>query len=310
MQPDPDLHEKSAQMTISRRYLPSTSALLCFEAVARLGTATAAAEELALTQSAVSRQLKTLEDQLGVAFLQKSGRRLQLTAVGQDYAGKIRDILEQLDSAGMTARANPAGGTLNLAILPAFGMHWLAPRLSDFAATHPEITINLATRLEPFDFRARRFDAAIHFGREDWPGAQHMELMPETVVPVCAPARMDRPTDDPSDILRHPLLHLDTRPKGWARWFTAQGVTATLPAGTVFDQFSTMAQAAIHGMGIALLPVFVAEPYLKNAQLMVACARTSQSIGTYYLVWPQDRADLAPVTAFRTWLALQTATEV
>lgn len=292
-------------MIAPRRFLPSTSSLLAFEAAARLGTATAAAIELSLTQSAISRQLKTLEEQLGVALMKREGRLLRLTPAGQAYALKARDILGQLATASIEARANPSGGTLNLSILPAFGMHWLAPRLSDFANAHPEVTINLSTRLSPFDFRANRFDAAIHFGREDWANARHMKLMSETVVPVCAPDLFAQPVTDPNAILDHPLLHLETRPRGWARWLSACGIDKNLPNGMMFDQFSTMAQAAIHGMGIALLPTFVADPYLKNGQLVRASTRTSESIGSYYLVWPDERDNVASLQAFRTWLSTQ-----
>ena len=292
-------------MIAPRRFLPSTSSLLAFEAAARLGTATAAATELSLTQSAISRQIKTLEEQLGVQLMQREGRVLRLTPAGHAYALKARDILGQLASASIAARANPNGGTLNLAILPAFGMHWLAPRLSDFATTHPEVTINLSTRLAPFDFRSGRFDAAIHFGREDWPNAQHMALMSETVIPVCAPDLLTAPVADPLSILSHPLLHLETRPRGWERWLSAYGISENIPDGMMFDQFSTMAQAAVHGMGIALLPTFVAEPYLKSGQLTQASTHTSESIGTYYLVWPTERDNVAPLKAFRAWIKAQ-----
>ncbi len=292
-------------MIAPRRFLPSTSSLLAFEAAARLGTATAAAAELSLTHSAISRQLKTLEQQLGVPLMQREGRLLRLTPAGQAYALKARDILGQLAAASIAASANPNRGTLNIAILPAFGMHWLAPRLSDFARAHPEVTTNLSTRLAPFDFRSSRFDAAIHFGREDWPNAQHMPLMPETVIPVCAPDTFAAPTDDPSAILNYPLLHLETRPRGWERWLNAHNIKEKLPTGMMFDQFSTMAQAAVHGMGIALLPTFVAEPYLNSGQLMKASIHTSESIGTYYLVWPTEQDNIAPLKAFRTWLETQ-----
>lgn len=292
-------------MIAPRRFLPSTTALLAFEALARLGTATAAASELSLTQSAISRQLKTLEEQLGVQLMQREGRVLKPTSVGQIYALKARDLLNQLASASIEARTNPTGGTLNLAILPAFGMHWLAPRLSDFAKAHPEVTINLSTRLVPFDFRTNRFDAAIHFGREDWANAHHMKLMSESVVPVCAPDLLKHPVTDPRSILDYPLLHLETRARGWGRWFKAHGITEKLPSGMVFDHFSTMAQAAMHGLGIALLPTFVADPYLANGQLKRAATQTSDSIGSYYLVWPSDRGNNAPLQAFQTWLTSQ-----
>ena len=293
-------------MIAPRRFLPSINALLAFEAVARLGTATQAAQELSLTQSAISRQLKTLEEQLDVALLDRQGRHLVLTEAGESYVLQVRDILNRLAQASISARTNPMAGALNLAILPGFGMHWLAPRLRDFAQAHPEVTVNLSTRLHPFAFQNSPFDAAIHFGKEDWPGVGYLHLMPETVVPVCAPDLLDAPLEDAADILRFPLLHLDTRPRGWARWLGALGVSREPPSGMMFDQFSTMAQAAVHGLGVALLPTFSAEPYLRDAQLVLASTQTTQSIGNYYLVWPEDRAETAALQSFMTWLDGQT----
>jgi LysR family transcriptional regulator, glycine cleavage system transcriptional activator len=293
-------------MIAPRRFLPSINALLAFEAVARLGSATQAALELSLTQSAISRQLKTLEDQLGVALMDRQGRQLVLTEAGKSYVVQVREILNRLAQASISARTNPMAGALNLAILPGFGMHWLAPRLRDFAQAHPEVTVNLSTRLNPFSFQSSPFDAAIHFGKEDWPGAAYLHLMPETVVPVCAPELLDAPLDSPADILRFPLLHLETRPRGWARWLEALGVTDTPPSGMIFDQFSTMAQAAVHGLGVALLPTFSADPYLRTKQLVLASTQTTQSIGNYYLVWPEDRVETAALRSFKAWLATQT----
>ena len=218
------------------------------------------------------------------------------------------DRLQRLAQASIAARTTPVGGALTLAILPAFGMHWLAPRLRDFARAHPEVTVNLSTRFAPFDFRTSTFDAAIHFGREDWPGVSYLPLMPETVVAVCAPSLIPQPLDDPRDILKYDLMHLDTRPRGWKRWFRSLDIDVPLPPGMVFDQFSTMAQAAIHGLGVALLPTFFAEPYLTGGQLALASPHTAQSIGSYYLVWPEDTPESDALTSFRTWLRHQTDT--
>lgn len=289
-------------MFAHRRFLPSISALLAFESVARLGSATAAAQELSQTQSAVSRQLKTLEDQIGAQLFTREGRVLVLTPVGRDYVAQVRDVLMRLGSASVAASANPNGGALNLAILPAFGMHWLAPRLADFAACHPEVTVNLSTRLAPFDFRTNAFDAAIHFGRKDWPGARHMLLMPENVVAVAAPGTV--PANAPAeDLSALPLLHLDTRPRAWARWFASQNLPPPQSAGMVFDQFSTMAQAAIHGLGVALLPDFVANAHLQSGTLVRAAKDMGQSIGDYYLVWPADRPEPPSLASFRQWIS-------
>ncbi|MGB5863438.1 MAG: LysR substrate-binding domain-containing protein [Sulfitobacter sp.] len=292
-------------MIAPRRYLPSVSALLAFEACARLGSATQAATELSLTQSAISRQIKTLEAQIGVQLMTRQGRRLTLTQAGTEYVREIREVLGKLAQASVNASTQARSGVLSLAILPAFGMHWLAPRLSDFAAEHHEVTINLSTRLRPFALGSSAFHAAIHFGHEDWPGVDYMPLMPEIVVPVCVPGLIGAPFDTPAALLSHPLLHLETRPRAWARWFDAVGHPCDPPLGMVFDQFATMAQAALHGLGIALLPTFVAEPYLRDRQLAIASDKTTESIGSYYLVWPNDRPAPPPLVAFRDWLARQ-----
>lgn len=297
-------------MQTARRFLPSISALMCFEAVARLGSATQAAHELSLTQSAVSRQLKTLEDQLSASLLERRGRKLVLTAQGQSYVAEVRDILRRLKQASVAVQTNAQESTLNLSILPAFGMHWLAPRLSDFARQHPEVTVNLSTRLAPFDFRSASFDAAIHFGREDWPGVNYLPLMPETVVAVCSPELISAPLNDARAILSYDLMHLETRPRGWVRWLRALDIEEPLPPGMVFDQFSTMAQAAIHGLGIALLPQFFAEPYLASRQLVLASHHTTESIGSYCLVWPQDAQESRALSSFRAWLRHQTVTQI
>lgn len=286
---------------IARRFLPSTAALVAFDALARTGSATAAAQELALTQGAVSRQLAALQDQLGVELMARQGRRLVLTPAGRAYATEVRAVLERLGKASLALHANPGGGTLNLSILPAFGMHWLAPRLPEFGRAHPEVTVNLSTRLAPFDFAHEPFDAAIHFGRADWPGADHLKLMSETVLACCAPEVL-RDTV----ITDHTLLHLDTRPRGWARWLAAQGQAAPNDPGMVFDQFSTMAQAAVHGLGIALLPTFVADPYLAAGTLVLAAPDRQDSIGSYYLVWPKHRPEPGALQRFRDWIAQQT----
>lgn len=286
-------------MSLPRRYLPSTAALQAFEAAARTGSATQAAAELNLTQGAVSRQIRSLEAQLGVALMERSGRGLVLTQAGAGYAEQVRGVLAHLSKATVALRTNPRGGTLSLAILPAFGTHWLAPRLPAFGRAHPEITVALSTRLAPFDFAAEPFDAAVHFGRADWPGAHHLALAPETVLAVCAPHLAGVP------LAAQTLLTLETRPRGWARWFAATGETAPKGPGMQFDQFSTMAQAAVHGLGVALLPTFVAAPYLEAGTLVLAAPDRQDSIGTYYLVWPKARPESGALSQFRAWLAKQ-----
>lgn len=288
---------------ISRRYLPSMPSLLALEAVDRLGSASAAAEDLNLTQGAVSRQLQVLEGQLGLSLLIRDKHRLRLTPAAQDYCREIRRALQSLSQASLTLRANPNGGALNLAILPAFGMHWLAPRLARFAAQHAEVTVNLSTRLKPFDFATTNFDAAIHYGRQDWPGVAYLPLMQEDLLAVATPGLLKAPLREANDILSYPLLQLESRTGDWGRWLAHHGASGQRPAAMLFDQFATMTQGAIHGLGIALVPLFLIERELAENRLVPAFGQPIKSLGSYFLVWPKDLAPRAPLTSFRSWLA-------
>jgi DNA-binding transcriptional LysR family regulator len=287
----------------ARRHLPSIPALLAIEAVDRLGTASAAAQELNLTQGAVSRQIQALEDQLGLQLVTRERQRLTLTPAAQDFVAEARRALTTLSQASLSLRANPTGGALRLAILPAFGMNWLAPRLALFARAHPEVTINLSTRLKPFAFDDSAFDAAIHYGRQDWPGAAYLKLMDEDMLAVAAPSLLPVPLTEPQAALTLPLLQLESRTSDWHRWFAHHGLPNLRPPAMLFDQFATMQQAAIHGLGAALLPVFLIERDLAENRLTPIFGPAIRSTGAYYLVWPASRPPRAPLTRFRDWLS-------
>jgi LysR family transcriptional regulator, glycine cleavage system transcriptional activator len=296
-------------MPISRRFIPSTGVLCAFEASARLQSFTSAAAELHLTQSAVSRQIRALEDMLGSELFVRERQTIRLTTAGEAYAQEIRGALERISQATLGFRANPGGGTLQLAVLPTFGTRWLAPRLAGFFAAHPGVTVNLTTRLEPFDFRSEGLDAAIHFGAADWPQAEFEPLMTETVVAACAPAfKRTHKLARPADLLSAPLLHVSTRPGAWTEWFQAKGVAVQEVPGMLVDQFAMAAQAATAGLGIALLPRFLMEPEFSGGQLVPAIARGEvESASRYYMVWPASRATYPPVQAFAAWLRREVA---
>ncbi|MCD9149686.1 LysR substrate-binding domain-containing protein [Pseudophaeobacter flagellatus] len=289
-------------MIAPRRFLPSISSLLALEAVDRLGSASAAAEDLNLTQSAISRQLKQLEQQMEVDLIDRDQMRMQLTPGGVNYAREARDILSRLAQASVKLRANPTGGSLNLSILASFGLHWLAPRLKDFVGQHPGITVNLQTHNLPFSFDTSTAQAAIHYGSRDWPGVAYMPLMPKHVLPVCAPDLLTAPLAAVADLLDYPLLHLATHPESWEQWFAQHDVAAPRLQGMLFDQSSAMTQAAVHGLGIALLPTFLAESEIGEGRLCLAIDGPAVTSGEYYLVWPRDRVDDDPLVQFRSWL--------
>ena len=292
-------------MQLSRRFLPPMSLLCAFEASARHQSFTAAAAELHLTQSAVSRQIRALEERLGTELFVRERQTVRLSPAGQAYAQEIRGALMRISNATLGFRMNPQGGTLNLAILPTFGTRWLAPRLPQFLAAHPGITINLTTRLSQFDFQLEAVDAAIHFGLPHWPGAEMELLLSETVVPACSPAMLAQyQFAQAEDLLKAPLLHLTSRPDAWRRWFDSQHCSMGEVQGMLFDQFATTAQAAMAGVGVALLPRFLMERELKAGDLVPALPRAPEleSAERYYLVWPNSRADYPPLQAFRAWL--------
>jgi LysR family transcriptional regulator, glycine cleavage system transcriptional activator len=296
------------EMQSPRRFLPSLPLLSAFEAAARTGSVTAAARELSLTQSAVSRQIKALEEQLGVELFHRERQTIRLTASGETYAREIRDALRKISAASLNLRANPLGGTLNLAVLPLFGTRWLAPRLPGFFTSNPGISINLITKISYFDFRQEPVDAAIHFGGPEWTGGELAMLCTETVVPACSAKTRDQyDFKTASDLRSAPLLHLTTRPDAWERWLLAHDASTDAVHGMLFDQFATAAEAAIAGVGIALLPEFLIRDELGSGKLVRALDMPMQSAGAYYLVWPPDRRDHHPLAAFRTWILSEMA---
>lgn len=295
-------------MSVQRRLLPGMSALAAFEAVARLGSFTAAARELDLTQGAVSRQISLLEEQFGRRLFQRDSRNVRLSAAGEIYADAVRSALGQLRDAALGLMSNRHSGVLNLAILPTFGTRWLMPLIPDFVTRHPDITINFATRIGRFDFARERLDAAIHHGMPDWPDADCTLLVRETVAPVASPGFLaERKVAKPDDIGRLPLLHMATRPGAWSEWFEHQGLDAPTGPGMQFEQFGTVAQACMAGLGVALLPRILIAGELQRGQLVPAPGLPMESRSAYYLVVPHEKRGHPPVASFREWLLAHVA---
>lgn len=307
-----------------RRKIPSTQALQCFEAAARHESYTRAAQELALTQSAVSRQVTALEEMLGVALFRRTRHGMALTASGAEYARQVRqrlDAIERDTQDVMTQQGS--GGTLRLATVPTFATRWLLPRLPRLRERHPELVVHMETRTRPFLFADTGFDAAIFAGTarqvQDWPGVRATELLHEEVIVVCSPQLLAqhrpllRPDDAdqqellaPADLLDWPLLQISTRPDAWRRWFEAQGVPAAqLPqatAGPRYELFSMVAAAAAHGLGAALVPRLLVEPELRRGELVIACQARSFGDRAYYLVAPANVEPRGALRLFGHWL--------
>jgi len=291
---------------MQRRLLPSTAALLAFDAAARTGSFTLAARELALTQGAVSRQVAQLEAQLGVLLFHRAARQVTLTEAGAAYAPRARAALDLLGQGAMEAMGQAPETGLKLAILPTFGTRWLMPRIPRFIRRHPETTLHFATRIGRFDLRAEGIDAAIHSGRGDWPGARLTLLMDERVVPVCAPAQVAR------GVTGQPALALASRPSGWADWWMAHGPGGAIPAPAMrFELVSTLAQAAAAGMGVALMPAFLIRPEIESGALVPLGGEVASGYG-YYFAEPDPAPGhpaKAAVAQFRDWLVTETDRE-
>lgn len=288
-----------------RRTLPTSTSLLCFEAAARSLSFTRAAEELNLTQSAVSRQVRNLEDFLKTELFLRHKKHLSLTVQGLSYAKSVTQHLDRLEAETLNLMArDEADQTLNLGTFPTFGSRWLIPKLADFTSRHPDIRYNLVTSTVPFDFSRQDIDIAIQHGQGDWPDVESVKLVDETVVAVCAPSLLnDATTCSAHDVLGHTLLKLNTRNYAWPEWLQAQGIeTSRTIHGPSFETFSMMIRAALSGLGIAILPEMYIEDELRDGRLVSPFAPALKSQRGYYLVSPKHKNDLNKVHAFRTWI--------
>ncbi|WP_018855497.1 LysR family transcriptional regulator [Rhizobium sp. 42MFCr.1] len=298
-------------MTLPRKLTPDLTTLQSFESAARHGNFTRAALELHLTQSAISRQIKDLETQLGVLLFERVRQRAILSEAGRRLLPEARRLLHQTEEMMIRAASGAdATATLSIATLPTFGSRWLTPRLPNFLAAHPGSLVDIASRTEPFDFEQENVDLAIHYGQPIWAGATCTFLCDEKIVPVASPTLLQAdPVATPADLMRRPLLHLATRPRLWRQWFEFCDVDAD-PSyrGNRFDQFSMIIEAATMAMGFALLPLYLIEQELSAGKLQIVFDRPMATENSYYVVMPDGKREHALGVAFTTWLLSQVST--
>jgi len=290
-----------------RRKIPSTAALISFEAAARHESFTKAALELSLTQGAVCRQIASLEEFLGVELFRRSRRGVKLTEAGLSYSRQVAIQLDAVERDTLSVMGQQGANAIELAVVPTFGTQWLLPRLKDFQQQHPEVTVNLTNRTRPFLFADTAFDAAIYFGDADWSGTQSHRLMGEHPVPVCSPAMLGNQQQlSAENIAELPLLQQTTRPYAWRQWFNSQQLNVPRDmTGPRYELFSMLAQAAMHDMGIALIPAFLIQRELAEKRLVIANPQALSSIKAYYLMIPERKVESASLRAFRDWLVNQ-----
>lgn len=292
-----------------RRKIPATHTLLCFEAAARHESYTRAAQELALTQSAVSRQVAALEDYLGQPLFTRARHGVALTPRGREYAVQVAERLLALERDTLNAMSTQGTqGAVHLAAVPTFATRWLIPRLPQLGAQHPDIVVHIDTRTRPFMFADNGFDAALYAGTPEqvanWAGTRATLLVHEDVLPVCAPALLAGTRAlTPQAVAELPLLQQSTRPFGWSQWFEAMGVsTSRALSGPRYELFSMTATAAIHCLGVALVPRLLVESELARGDLVVACDQPLRGERAYYLVAPLRDEEPAALVLFRQWL--------
>ncbi|MCK2185165.1 LysR substrate-binding domain-containing protein [Halomonas getboli] len=283
------------------RHLPSTTTMQCFETAARHMSFTRAAEELSMTQSAVSKQVAQLEDYLQHKLFRRVRRTLVLTPEGSLYLSEVRKILAQIEmSANAIMTYSGHGEVLKVATLPTFGSHWLSARLPAFFAAHPRIRLSITDRVQAFDLEEQDIDVAFFHGHGHWPNLECHKLFDEEVVAVGAPGYLTRHRlTRATDLTECRLLHLATRPDAWHRWFADQGVaTEHSYHGPRFETFQMLIRTAMAGGGVALVPRFLVANELTAERLALAWPHALCSPDAYYLVYPEPLGELAKVRHF------------
>jgi LysR family glycine cleavage system transcriptional activator len=293
------------------RRLPPLNSLKAFEAAARNLSFTKAAEELFVTQAAISHQIKLLEEHLSIKLFMRRNRSLLLTEEGQSYYLDIKDIFASLYEATEKLLSRGAKGSISIALTPSFAIQWLIPRLSEFSSLHPDIDV----KIKAVDFEENSLtddvDVAIYYGLGHWQGVQADKLHTEFFIPVCSPLLLagENPIQSAEDLEHHTLLH-DMSRNNWNEWIKQAGVkSVNVNQGPIFSHSSMVLQAAIHGQGIALGHNILAKPEIESGRLVTPFNQVLLSKNAYYLVCREAQVDSPKIATFREWLLAQVKQE-
>lgn len=296
------------------RRLPPLNALRAFEAAARHHSFTRAAEELHVTQAAISHQVKQLEEWLGLKLFERYGHWLTATAAGKAYAPELSRLLDALATATeRLAGDNTLAGPLRITALPSFVARWLVPHLGRFRALYPGVELHVTSDVATHDFAREQFDLAIRLGLGRWPGLQADLISRERLSPVCSPALLEHaPLRTTADLQTHTLLH-DQPGDLWPRWLSLAGANRSLTAstatgtGTKFNDSALVLQAAVEGHGVALGRVFLASADIAAGRLVKPFALDLPNDYSYWLAYPKATASQPRLAAFRDWLLAETS---
>lgn len=282
---------------MTARKLPPLNALRAFEAAARHQSFTLAAQELSVTQGAVSHQVRSLEEALGITLFERLPNQLRLTAAGNRYAVLVGNAFDRIESGARNLHQVDADRYLSMSTSPNFSARWLIPRLGALRQRHPDLVLRLEQSAHHINFIRDGFDIAIRYGEGPWPGSRCTRLGDEFLVPVCAPSLGSVRTAN--DIARMPLLHVNDH-QAWADWLVAQGYRLCLP-GMVFNHESAAIDAAIAGQGVALARSSLVTHAVRHGTLIAPVPLTVAQTQAYWLVCPTDVLDAGSM-ALRDWL--------
>lgn len=293
------------------RRLPPLNALRAFEAAARSESITRAAEELSVTQGAVSQQVKALETTLAIKLFNRERQRLSMTEAGREYLAVVRDALDRIAVGTERLVQRQSSGVLTVSTSPDFAAKWLVHRLGRFAESHPEIDLRVSATAPRVDFAREDVDLAVRHGDGKWPGLDVVRLCSEQLFPVCSPklvAGRNR-VATASDLLKFTLLRLDEG-KTWARWFEAAGVTDPVIHGPTLNHASMLIDAAVDGQGVALARTTLAAWDIISGRLVRPIDVSLRMSNTYWIVCPKVTASRPKIATFRNWLLAEATEDV
>ncbi len=294
------------------RRLPPLNALKAFEAAARHESFTRAAEELRVTQGAISHQVKALESELGIKLFNRERQRLTVTESGREYLSVLRDALDQIAIATQRLVQRQSTGALTLSTSPDFAAKWLVHRLDRFAEAYPSMELRISATMHHVDFAREDIDLAVRHGDGNWGGLDAVQLCADELFAVCSPELLSGRSRvrEAADLLKFPLLHLDDR-KHWSTWLEAAGVIAAdVSRGPVLNRASMVIDAAVDGQGIALARTTLAARDLIQGRLVRPFSLSLRLPKAYWIVCPQATSTLPKIRACRDWLLEEAANDL
>lgn len=288
-----------------KRRLPPLNALRSFECAARHGSFNKAAEELFVTPSAVSHQIKTLEDFLGKPLFHREKRKVLLTASGKKYLSSIEHALDEIDIATRRLLASSNVGTVNISVAPAFLTRWLVPKMRDFQGLYPDVELRLSASMGPIDFRHSDTDMGIYFGKGDWDDVESHFLQGVTLVAVCSPKLFEgnKPLRTPDDLQHHTLIDVSSRQDEWDQFLDHAGISRSAARKRMGISSTALAMgAAMEGLGVALADVRLVEREVQYGQLVIPFDIQMDTHKAFYLVYQQNRPLTYGMQAFKDWV--------